>query len=95
MHHAFIVTYTWMASRADEHTVYGPRFAVYSAVVQLPDGAGPALDVSASVRENANVVDRLCRLALETYEGWRRAPGVVHELPTGPLPFRDRRIGES
>jgi hypothetical protein len=95
MHHAFIVTYTWMASRADEHTVYGPRFAVYSAVVQLPDGAGPALDVSASLRENANVIDRLCRLALNTYEAWRGAPGAAREPAAGPLPFRDRRIGES
>ena len=71
------VTYTWMAARADEHVVYGPRFAVYSAVVQLPDGAGPALDVRASLREDANVIDRLCRLALGTYEAWRRAPGAA------------------
>ena len=41
MHHAFALIYTWMAARADEHVVYGPRFAVYSAVVQLPDGLGP------------------------------------------------------
>ena len=95
MHHAFILTYTWMASRADEHTVYGPRFAVYSAVVQLPNGAGPALDVSAALREDANVIDRLCRLALNTYEAWRRAPEAAREPTTGPLPFRDRRIGES
>jgi len=92
MHQAFVLTYTWMAARADEHTVFGPRFAVYSAVVQLPDGAGPALDVSASVRENANVVDRLCRLALTTYEAWRRAPGAEREPVIGPLPFRDRRL---
>jgi hyaluronoglucosaminidase len=92
MQHAFVLTYTWMAARADEHTVFGPRFAVYSAVVQLPDGAGPALDVSASLRENANVVDRLCRLALNTYEAWRRAPGTVRQPVTGPLPFRDRRL---
>ena len=95
MHHAFIVTYTWMAARADEHIVYGPRFAVYSAVVQLPDGAGPALDVSAALREDANVIDRLCRLALHTYEAWRRAPQAVPAPATGPLPFRDRRIEES
>ena len=92
MHQAFVVTYTWMAARADEHTVFGPRFVVYSAVVQLPDGAGPALDVSASVRENANVVDRLCRLALATYEAWRRAPGAERQPVLGPLPFRDRRL---
>src|SRR6201999_4031148 len=45
MHHAFACTYTWLAARADEHVVFGPRFVVYSAVVQLPNGAGPALDV--------------------------------------------------
>jgi len=92
MQHAFALTYTWMAARADEHTVFGPRFAVYSAVVQLPDGAGPALDVSASLRENANVVDRLCRLALNTYEAWRCAPGTERQPVIGPLPFRDRRL---
>ena len=95
MHHAFALTYTWMAARADEHVVYGPRFVVYSAVVQLPNGAGPALDVSASLRENANVIDRLCRLALAFYEGWRRSPDTNHQPATGPFPFRDRRIAES
>ena len=89
MHHAFALTYTWMAARADEHVVYGPRFAVYSAVVQLPDGAGPALDVSASLRENANVIDRLCRLALDTYEAWRRAPDAARE-PRGRAPALPR-----
>ena len=95
MHYAFALTYTWMAARADEHVVFGPRFAVYSAVAQLPNGAGPALDVSASLRENANVIDRLCRLALERYEGWRRSPDTMHPPAAGPLPFRDRRIAES
>jgi hyaluronoglucosaminidase len=95
MHHAFALSYTWMAARADNHCVYGPRFAVYSAVVQMPDGAGPALDVSASLREDANVIDRLCRLALTTYEAWRCAPSKVREPATGALPFRDRRCEES
>jgi hyaluronoglucosaminidase len=95
MHHAFALTYTWMAARADEHVVFGPRFVVYSAVVQLPNGAGPALDVSASLRENANVIDRLCRVALAFYEGWRRSPDTIHRPATGPFPFRDRRIAAS
>ena len=95
MHHAFALTYTWTAARADVHTVYGPRFAVYSAVVQLPDGVGPALDVRASVREDANVIDRLCRLALEYYEAWVRSPHVPREPVAEPLPFRDRRLGDS
>ena len=95
MHHAFALTYTWLAARADEHVVFGPRFVVYSAVVQLPNGAGPALDVSASLREDANVIDRLCRLALDVYEGWRRSPDSVRSPATGPFPFRDRRIAET
>ncbi len=95
MHHAFALTYTWLAARADEHVVYGPRFAVYSAVVQLPDGvgAGPALDVGASLREDANVIDRLCRLALEYYEAW--VCGAAREPVSEPLPFNDRRLDGS
>ena len=62
------VTYTWMGARADEHVVFGPRFAVYSAVVQLPDGAGRPSTCRRPLREDANVIDRLCRLALGTYE---------------------------
>ena len=95
MHHAFALSYTWMGARADEHVVYGPRFVVYSAVVQLPNGAGPALDVSASLREDANVIDRLCRLALAFYEAWRREPDAVREPTKGPLPFRDRRLAQT
>ena len=95
MHHAFALTYTWMGARADVHVVYGPRFAVYSAVVQLPDGLGPALDVRASLREDANVIDRLCRLALEYYEAWVSNPDAPREPVTPPLPFHDRRLGES
>jgi hypothetical protein len=94
LHHAFACTYTWMAARADEHVVYGPRFAVYTAIVQLPDGVGPALDVRASLREDANVIDRLCRLALEYYEAWVANPENAHEPVSEPLPFRDRRLGE-
>jgi hypothetical protein len=94
MHHAFALTYTWLGARADEHVVYGPRFAVYSAVVQLPDGVGPALDVRAALREDANVIDRLCRLALEYYEAWVRNPDAHREPVTAPLPFPDPRLGD-
>jgi hyaluronoglucosaminidase len=95
LHHAFACTYTWMAARADVHVVYGPRFAVYTAVVQLPDGLGPALDVDASVREDANVIDRLCRLALDYYEAWVRNPHLERDAVSEPLPFRDRRMDAS
>ena len=52
--------------------MFGPRFAIYSPVIQLPDGA-PALDAGAALREDANAIDRLCRLALHAYDAWRTA----------------------
>ena len=95
MHHAFALIYMWMAARADEHVVYGPRFAIYTAVVQLPDGR-PALDVGTSLREDASAIDRLCRLALADYEAWRRAPGAAGQVAAdGPVPFRDARLVEA
>jgi hyaluronoglucosaminidase len=70
MQTAFVVLFGWQAARADEKVVYGPRFATYASVVQLPDGR-PALDVSLALREDANAIDRLCRLALDVYDGWQ------------------------
>jgi hyaluronoglucosaminidase len=69
-HAAFMVLYVWKGARTDERVVFGPRFAIYTPVVQMPDGA-PALDVRAAVREDANAIDQLCRLALDTYDEWR------------------------
>jgi hyaluronoglucosaminidase len=70
MQHAFVVLFLWGAARADEKVVYGPRFVVYTPVIQLSDGS-PGLDAAAAVREDANAVDRLCRLALAGYDVWR------------------------
>ncbi len=70
MQHAFVVLFVWGAARADEKVVYGPRFVVYTPVIQLADGS-PGLDAAGAVREDANAVDRLCRLALATYDTWR------------------------
>ena len=70
MHSAFMVLYVWKGARTDERVVFGPRFAIYTPVVQMPDGA-PALDARAALREDANVIDRLCRIALATYDDWR------------------------
>jgi hypothetical protein len=54
--------------------VYGPRFAVYPAIVAAHGTSGmPALDVGAAVVEDANAVDRLCRLALAVADDWRTA----------------------
>ena len=70
MEHVFVVLFLWAGARADEKVVFGPRFALYTPVVQLPDGS-PAVDAAAAVREDANAIDRLCRLALGTYDDWR------------------------
>ncbi len=70
MHHAFAVLYTWSGARADGNVVYGPRFALYTPVIQLADGS-PGLDAAAAVRENGNAIDALCRVALATYDRWR------------------------
>jgi hyaluronoglucosaminidase len=70
MHHAFAVLFVWGGARADENVVYGPRFAVYTPVIQLADGS-PGLDAAAAVREDASAIDALCRLALRTYDDWR------------------------
>jgi hyaluronoglucosaminidase len=74
MHHAFALLYAWKGARADEKVVFGPRFALYTPVIQLADGS-PGLDAAAAVREDANAIDRLCRLALRTYDEWRKGVG--------------------
>jgi hyaluronoglucosaminidase len=72
MHHALAVLYLWNGARADEKVVFGPRFALYTPVIQRADGS-PALDAAAAVRENQNAIDALCRLALRTYDEWRKS----------------------
>jgi hypothetical protein len=67
--HVFAVVFGWDAARAGDRTVFGPRFGVYPAVVQLA-GGHPGLDVDLAVREDRNAVDRLCRLALDDYRRW-------------------------
>jgi hypothetical protein len=70
MQHAFVVLFLWAAARRNPHIVYGPRFAFYTAIVPMDDGL-PALDVTASLREDCNAIDALCRLALDEYDDWR------------------------
>ena len=81
MHTAFMVLYVWKGARTDEKVVFGPRFADLHARVQLADGA-PALDARAALREDANAIDRLCRLALRrtTTGGVRRGCGTGARL---------------
>lgn len=73
MQHAFGVLYLWDGVRRVRETVFGPRFAVYAAIVQRADGS-PALDVSEALREDANAIDRCCRLALAEYRRWAGMP---------------------
>ncbi len=74
MVHCFALMFAWSAARdGTDAVVLGPRFAMHPAVVQLADGR-PAVDVRLAVREDASVIDRLCRLALDHYERWVADP---------------------
>lgn len=52
------------ARRASDRVVFGPRFACYPAIVQDTDGRVRIAPDEALV-EDANAVDRLCRMALD------------------------------
>ncbi len=74
MHQCFALLFHWTGAREASHEiVLGPRFGLHAPVVQLPDGR-PALDVALAVREDASVIDRLARLALDHYERWTLDP---------------------
>ncbi|HUF83087.1 MAG TPA: hypothetical protein VMQ81_00700, partial [Acidimicrobiia bacterium] len=72
--HVFAVVFAWDAARAGNRTVFGPRFAVYPAVVQLADGSA-GLDIGLAVSEDRNAVDHLCRHALDAYGRWAAQRG--------------------
>ena len=75
--HAFATLLAWGTARAGgEHLVFGPRFAVYPAVVQLTGGA-PGLDVDLAVVEDASAIDRVCRHALRVYRHATPSPPDV------------------
>jgi hypothetical protein len=73
MIHAFAVVFAWSAARRRNRVVFGPRFAIYPAVVQLDDGR-PGLDVDLAVVEGRSAIDRLCRFALGRYQAWAQRP---------------------
>jgi len=90
MHAAFLMLYSWDGARTKREVVFGPRFALYPAVVQLAGGA-PGLDPALAVREDANAIDRLCRLALDAYDAWRADPNApVRALVDG----EERPVGD-
>ena len=71
----FTLLFMWTAAREASHEiVFGPRFGLHAAIVQLDDGR-PALDIALAVREDASIIDRLARLALEHYERWTLGSG--------------------
>ena len=77
MVHAFATVFSWSAARRRKHVVFGPRFAIYPAVVQLADGR-PGLDVDLAVVEDQSAIDRLCRVALARYQVWaERSPAPL------------------
>jgi hyaluronoglucosaminidase len=84
---AFLTIMTWREARAGRPIVYGPRFGVYPAVVGAGEHLG--IDVAAAVLEDANAVDRLCRLGLALADATRRdPPGAVSVYVDGaPRPM--------
>jgi hyaluronoglucosaminidase len=90
MLHAFAVLFAWSEARRSDRVVFGPRFAVYPAVVQLGDGedARPGLDVDLALIEGQSAIDRLCRIALRRYQEWtQQKPGPLDVTVDGsPLP---------
>ena len=79
----FGLLFSWSGARANTEVVFGPRFAIYPAVVQTEAGR-PAVDIDLALVEDANVIDRLCRFALREYERWRAdADETVRALVDG------------
>jgi hyaluronoglucosaminidase len=72
----FMVIYSWSAARRNTHNVFGPRFVFRPQIVQLDTGDA-ALDVQSAIREDANAIDALCRLAVDEYDAWRAAPATT------------------
>lgn len=86
MLHAFAALVAWGEARRGERVVFGPRFAVYPAVVQLADGNNgrPGLDIDVALVEGQSAIDRLCRLALGRYQAWsEQDPGVLEVTADG------------
>jgi hyaluronoglucosaminidase len=85
MLHAFAALFAWNAGRRGGRVVFGPRFALYPAVVQLGEDNGrPGLDVDLALVEDQSAIDRLCRLALGRYQAWtQRAQGALEVTADG------------
>jgi hyaluronoglucosaminidase len=90
MLHAFAVLFSWSAARRGERVVFGPRFAVYPAVVQLAgeDGGRPGLDVDVALVEGQSAIDRICRLALDQYRSWAQQEPAALDVMADGTPVR-------
>lgn len=87
MLHAFAVLLAWSEARRGGRVVFGPRFAVYPAVVQLADGRA-GLDIDLALVEGHSAIDRLCSLALNRYRAWTQRPTAPLEVTVGDTPMR-------
>ncbi len=81
MHAAFAVLYVWKGARTDERVVFGPRFAIYTPVVQMADGS-PALErprrgAGGRQRDRPPVPARAAGLRRLAYECRRRTVACV------------------
>lgn len=85
MHQAFGLLFKWSGARDQRLVAYGPRFAIYAAVVQLADGR-PALDVDLGLVEDGSAIDGLCRVALAAYREWVAARSTGGSAPAGAGP---------
>ncbi len=61
----FTMAFHWSEARRSEHVVFGPRFAIYPAVVMHTSGQ-PAFNADAGIIEDCNAIDALCRFAAAT-----------------------------
>jgi hyaluronoglucosaminidase len=81
---AFTMLFAWSAARQGDRVVFGPRFAVYPAVVQLDAGGRAGLDVDLALVEGESAIDKLCRVALGLYQQWaRQTPGALEVSADG------------
>lgn len=90
MYLSFLLLVAWNdARRQAEHVAFGPRLSVHPGLVRGVDGR-PALDVALSLAEDANAIDRLCRLALFEYAAWS---SDVHQQAEVSIDGTPRPVG--
>ncbi len=58
----FALSFHWAQARRSEHVVFGPRFALYPAIVMHHSGQ-PTFRAREGILEDCNAIDALCRIA--------------------------------